>query len=715
MNNILSFNEYSGQEIRELEAKVYDELLNEKSTLNKGIRGFFNRRASGRVRSELEEEIEMSKTIMEGIKTGLESLNENFEAIEKNLENKNEVTKGKNQKTLEAIRKILDDSRKNTWDLNELIDEGDIDYTGFTANVGIASVAYFGILLTPFRAAVMIHKGYNYFFNIVKNTIRKSLVMLQLNFDQFENLIITKGFQSADYIQADDSSSKISEFYGNLNAELFGDKGKMKGKRGYKEMQLQLKAAKDRFDQQMKADKVMQQADNAYNCLDQYNNTYTRSLETLRQYSQDDIQKQLDSIKTSMSKLAGQEVDLQTYSELIIAAAEEHAYSVSSSIYNKFAKMTEVFSLPNQQKMIDLILAANKEQKSAAKKAREERKQEKEYQEKLEGRQKMESDGLDIFKSVEGTEIGELGGNDDDEVRKYDDSDIKAEGWTYEKFKELDDDKKEAFESWLSIHPEVLKKCDRTLQVAIYTPFNDAYHEYVDSLVDYIGPCINESVNEEYTILNFDEYVLNEEEEKKDKRSLADLDDEKKNEIKDNIKAADSYADFKSRMFGKDHKFTDEDITDLENCILVLSEDSEYKEDGKVKKIYSDWIDNFNKCIEKAKNGGKKTVKIDFSEISTSQSKDLKEMYVEDKDGKDMSQIATTALVVIGDRLLNDKTFVKNAKDIVNIIKECLTKKVVKISPVSYKIISESIDKLKELRDADYFNAEEDSKKKSEE
>ena len=100
------------------------------------------------------------------------------------------------------------------------MDEGEIDYTGFTANVGIASVAYFGILLTPFRATILMHKGYKYFFNIVKNTIRKALVMLQLNFDQFENLIITKGFQSMDYLQADDSGAKVSEFYGSINSQF---------------------------------------------------------------------------------------------------------------------------------------------------------------------------------------------------------------------------------------------------------------------------------------------------------------------------------------------------------------------------------------------------------------------------------------------------------------------------------------------------------------
>ena len=79
MNNIKSFNEYSGYE---LEQVVYDNELNEKKLL----RGFFNKRAARMVKSELAEEIEMSKTIMDGIKSGLDSLNENFEVIKKDIE-----------------------------------------------------------------------------------------------------------------------------------------------------------------------------------------------------------------------------------------------------------------------------------------------------------------------------------------------------------------------------------------------------------------------------------------------------------------------------------------------------------------------------------------------------------------------------------------------------------------------------------------------------
>lgn len=707
MNNILSFNEYNGQELRQIEAELLEQMLNEKSSINSGIRGFFNKRAAKKVRAELEDEIEMSKSIMEGIQKGLESLNENFDGLREELGKSDTDKKNEKQKTLDDIMKIIDDSRKNTWDLNELIDEGEIDYSGFTANIGIASVAYFGILLTPFRAAVMVHKGYNYFFTIIKNTVRKALVMLQLNYDQFENLIITKSFQSLDYLQDQDTSVKISEFYGKLEAKLFDKKnGMLTGKKGSNMAKEQMQLAKQQIDAMMKADKSKKLSDNAYNCLDQYNNTYTRSLETLRQYTQDDVQKQLDSVKNSMSKLAGQDVDLQTYSELIIAAAEEHAYKVSSSIYNKFAKLTEAFSLPNQKKLIDLIQAATKEDMDNAEKEKREKRESDAIKKAEELKDKVEKDGLRVFKSVSGSEIGDL----DEETGKYDAEKIKADNWTYKEFNDLDDEDQESFETWLGAHPEVLKKCGATLRVAIYSPYNDAYHDYVDSLVDYIGPCIEE-LDESFVILNFDEYRLNESEEK----DLSSIDRERLREIKDAIEDSSSYSDFKSSMFGsKDHKFTEEDISDLEDLIVVLSDDKDYK--GKSK--YEKWIDNLNICMKKAKGSNRKTVKIDFSEISTRQNNDLKEMYVEDKDGEDMTDVAITALEVIGKVLLKDKTFVKNAKDIVGIIQRCLKEKSVQVSPVTYKIFTESIAKLKELRNADYFDAERESKesaKKSEE
>ena len=614
MNNILSFNEYTGPE---LERVVYDNVLNEKSML----RGFFNKRAARKVKSELAEEIEMSKTIMEGIQSGLETLNENFDIIKKDIDSDKSGKKGEKEKVLDSIKKIIEDSRNNTWDINQLIDEGEIDYTGFTANVGIASVAYFGILFTPFRSIVMIHKGYNYFFNIVKNTIRKALVMLQLNFDQFENLIITKGFQSAGYLQDQDTSVKISEFYGKLQSKLFDEKsGSLVGKKGSAYAKEQMQLAKQQIDAMMKADKIRNLSDNAYNCLDQYNNTYTRSLETLRQYSQDDVQKHLDAIKTSMNKLAGQEADLQVFSELIIAAAEEHAYKVSTSIYNKFAKMTEVFSLPNQQKLIDLIQAATKEKQDAA----EEEKKKRENAEELKKASEFEDEGAGIFSSLDGVKLGKM----NDETKKYDGKDIEAGNWTYDEFNKLDDDKKQTLDRWLNGHPEVLEKCDDTLQIALKP---DNYNEYVDMLIDYVGNC------------------------------LVDINSKKKNE---------SY------------------ILDFGQYLM--------------------------ESIKKKKTAKKSTYVIDFNKLEDSQLEDVKKMFIKD-DKKKKETVSRIALEVIGVKLLNDNTFVKNAEQIAKHIRDAATDAThkVAISSVTYELLKKSIDKLKDLRSHDY-NGTEDNTKKSE-
>ena len=609
MNNIKSFNEYTGQE---LERVVYDNELNEK----KMLRGFFNKRAARKVKSELAEEIEMSKTIMEGIQNGLDTLNENFDVIKKSIDSdKSDKSKGEKKKALDAIVKILEESRKNTWDLNQLIDEGEIDYTGFTANIGIASVAYFGILFTPFRAAVMIHKGYNYFFNIIKNTIRKALVMLQLNFDQFENLIITKGFQSMDYVQDIAASQKLDDTIDAILKELCGEKtGMIKSKSKAADYRKNIDIAYKRVKIENDKNKKLKQSSDTYNNLDPYNNTYTKSLEALRQYSQDDVQKHLDSIKTSMSKLAGQEADLQVFSELILAAAEEHAYKVSTSIYNKFAKMTEVFSLPNQKKLIDLIHAATTEEVEAAQKKAKDI----EAAKLKEAAEKAEDEGVKIFSSLSGTKLGKM----NDETKKYDEKDIDAGNWTYDEFNKLDDDKQQTFDRWLNSHPEVLKKCDDTLQTAL-----NNYSEYVDILIDYVGNCLVGKNNESY-ILDFGQYLM--------------------------------------------------------------------------------------ESIKKKSTTKKPIYMIDFNKLEDSQLEDVKKAFIK-KGKKSKVVISKIALEVIGKKLLNDNTFIKNVDLIVKHISDAATDAThkVEISSVTYELLKKSIDKLKDLRNHDY-NGTEDNTKKSE-
>lgn len=478
MDNLLSYDDF-------LRGILVNEGIEIPESVNEGhgIRGFFNKVAQARVKSELQEEIALSKQIMDSIQQGLDGLNDDMSGIKDELSDGKVKITGEKQKALESITKLLDDARQNTWDINDLIDEGEIDYAGFTANVGLATVTLFGVLLFPIRARILVHKGYNYFFATIRNTIRKALVMLQLNFDQFENLIITKSFQSLDYIQDRDAANEVSAAFGAITTSLFDkDKGSMKNKRGYHEMETALKAAKDKYLAQINMRKLEKQSSSAYNSLDMYQNTYTKSLETLRNYTQDDVQKHLDAIKTSMNKLAAGDVDLTAYGELIIATAEEHAYKVSSSIYTRFAKMTEVFSLPNQQKMIDLIQAATKEEQDNAKKQMEKKMKDEAFKEAEKLAKKINEGGEKIFLSIDSCSFEK--DNDGNYVN------ISADGWTYEEFNKLQDEDKDVFRKWLGMHDEVLQKCDETLRTALPTIKNNGYYDYVDSLLHVISDCI---------------------------------------------------------------------------------------------------------------------------------------------------------------------------------------------------------------------------------
>ena len=90
--------------------------------------------------------------------------------------------------------------------------------------------------------------------------------------------------------------------------------------------------------------------------------------------------------------------------------------------------------------------------------------------------EKTEDEGVKVFSSLSGTKLGKM----NDETKKYDEKDIDADNWTYDEFNKLDDDKKQILDRWLNSHPEVLKKCDDTLQTALNI---DNYTEYADMLV----------------------------------------------------------------------------------------------------------------------------------------------------------------------------------------------------------------------------------------
>ena len=105
---------------------------------------------------------------------------------------------------------------------------------------------------------------------------------------------------------------------------------------------------------------------------------------------------------------------------------------------------------------------------------------------------------------------------------------------------------------------------------------------------------------------------------------------------------------------------------------------------------------------------------IDFNKLEDSQLEDVKKAFI--KDGKkSKAVISKIALEVIGKKLLNDNTFIKNVDLIAKHISDAATDAThkVEISSVTYELLKKSIDKLKYLRSHDY-NVTEDNTKKSE-
>jgi hypothetical protein len=183
-----------------------------------------------------------------------------------------------------------------------------------------------------------------------------------LNFDQFENLILQKSFETDEDSEFRTMNDTLAGIIGAMQSELCKDNSlKLKGSK-QKEMANYLKNFKSTQEALFKSQKESDKR-NPYTSLfhDQYNNTYTKTLEQIKQYINEDSQKELDSLKNSITKMAGNDVELVQYGELIISAAEEYAIHTNHGINNNFIKMSSVFNLDNQKKLIELIEATQKE------------------------------------------------------------------------------------------------------------------------------------------------------------------------------------------------------------------------------------------------------------------------------------------------------------------------------------------------------------------
>ncbi len=396
MNNILTFEDYKKMNIRQVESVIYRQFIEdikEEEKVNEGfIRNAINKASGKFIQTALGDEIEKGKELEKSIKEALDGLNKGFDEIEKNIDaNKESKVKIKSD-AIEKVKEAIKAVQSQAFDTLTMIgSEGEIDFAGFIGSATISAAVNFGVLFYPIRTIFMTRKAYKYFLGIIKQTIRRNLLIIQLNFDQFENLILQKSFE------AEDSESRtkrdtLHEIIGSMREQLCGPDSKLTSVIGKKNTD-NMKAYLDAFKKANDLEKdVLRNSPLSSLWQDQYNNTYTKTLEQIKQYINDDSQKELESLKNSITKMAGSDNELVQYGELLISAAEEYAINTNHGINNNFIKMSSVFNLDNQKKLIELIVNTQKDNEEEAAK----RKQELDIEEKEEAIEKEIKEGKDI-------------------------------------------------------------------------------------------------------------------------------------------------------------------------------------------------------------------------------------------------------------------------------------------------------------------------------
>ena len=397
MKNILTFEDYKKMNIRQVESVIYHQFIEEDikdtSEVNEGfIKNAINKYAGNFIQNALADEIEKGKELEKSIKEALDGLNKGFNEIEQNID-ANDKPKP-NMAAIEKVKEAIKTVQSQAFDTLTMIgSEGKIDFAGFMGSASVAAAVNFGILFSPIRSVFMTRKAYKYFLGIIKQTIRRNLLVIQLNFDQFENLILQKSFESEEDTEDRTINETMVDTLAKLQMYLFKD-NMFKTDRKKNELSSKIKDFKSLYDTQLKMNKENSR-NNPYRSLwqDQYNNTYTKTLEQIKQYINDDSQKELDSLKNSITKMAGNDTELAQYGELLISAAEEYAINTNHGINNNFIKMSSVFNLDNQKKLIDLIVSTQEENLKEIKKKQEEQ----EYKDKEEQAKKDIEEGKKIY------------------------------------------------------------------------------------------------------------------------------------------------------------------------------------------------------------------------------------------------------------------------------------------------------------------------------
>ena len=483
MNNILNFEQYREQVRLFEENLVKSQILQPLDESLKGkIRKKINAKSEVFVRAALADEIEMGRQLNETIQSSVDDLKEYIEKIQEfvddNTPDKTELFK--------KLEKMFDDIHKASFELLEILSGVKINFADYVQNATMATLVNFGVLFIPTRSIFLLKKSYKYFIGLIKNTIRKDMLMLMLNFDQFENTVLIQSLEDDEMNKEMEKLETQKAAVDQLIAVMMGEKSK-KGQsyeKVIKDAERASKLVKQKFDMELKS---LDRKSPAIGFDSRYDNTYTKTLDQLKSFVLEDDTKYLEAIKNGMRTQALDEVDTKSYVELLISAAEECAYEVSNAIHTNFIEKVSVFKLANQKRLIELV----KKDKELLEKQKE-----KDEKERIKELDKLKDEKFEKAVEEHGEEIFNrvIEGSPEKQVEKY-----KKLGK-----KEYDGDEyneKDILTAWLSkfdVDEKEYKNWDEKkddisdslkLYFADVVPNEDSYLKYADILVDCLLPC----------------------------------------------------------------------------------------------------------------------------------------------------------------------------------------------------------------------------------
>lgn len=483
MNNILNFEQYREQVRLFEENLVKSQILQPLDESLKGkIRKKINAKAEVFVRAALADEIEMGRQLNEEIQSAVDDLKEYIEKIQEfvddNTPDKTELFK--------KLEKMFDDIHKASFELLEILSGVKINFADYVQNATMATLVNFGVLFIPTRSIFLLKKSYKYFIGLIKNTIRKDMLMLMLNFDQFENTVLIQSLEDDEQNKEMEKLETQKAAVDQLIAVMMGEKSK-KGQsyeKVIKDAERASKLVKQKFDMELKS---LDRKTPAIGFDTRYDNTYTKTLDQLKSFVLEDDTKYLEAIKNGMRTQALDEVDTKSYVELLISAAEECAYEVSNAIHTNFIEKVSVFKLANQKRLIELV----KKDKELLEKQKE-----KDEKERIKELDKLKDEKFEKAVEEHGEEIFNrvIEGSPEKQVEKY--KKLGKKEYDGEEYNE-----KNILTAWLSkfdIDEKEYKNWDEKkgdisdslkLYFADVVPNEDSYLKYADILVDCLLPC----------------------------------------------------------------------------------------------------------------------------------------------------------------------------------------------------------------------------------